>query len=90
MEQDDAGMSPLLLWGIVLAATLAGLAFVLLFILPNCASLPVRGEVSGECGTIQMGVIGLSSAMFLAGALFAGYRIAVAVREERETAGRGR
>lgn len=83
MEQDDAAISPLLLFGIVLIATLSALAFVLVFIVPNCASLPVRGKEYGECGAVQMAVIGVSSAMFLAGAVYSGYRIAAAVRGGR-------
>jgi len=84
MEQDDAGMSPLLLWGIVLIATLSALVFVLFFIAPNCASLPVRGNVPGVCGTTQMAIIVICSAMFLAGAVYSGYRIAASVKAGRE------
>jgi len=76
-------MNPLLLWGIILAAMLSALAFVPFFILPNCASLPVRGKVPGECGTTQMAVIVICAAMFLAGAIFSAYRIAVAVKGGR-------
>lgn len=76
-------MSPLLLWIIILAATISALAFVLFFILPDCASLPVRGKVYGECGAVQGAVIGVCSAMFFAGAAYSAYRIAGAVKERR-------
>ncbi|OPX62526.1 MAG: hypothetical protein A4E34_02818 [Methanoregula sp. PtaU1.Bin006] len=76
-------MSPLFPWLIVLIATLSALGFVLFFIAPNCAGLPVWGKTDGECGAEKTAVIVICSAMFLAGAVYSLYRIAMAVRERR-------
>lgn len=77
-KERDRGLSPVILWGTILAALLAGLAFVLLFILPNCATLPVWGKVTGECGTEKTGIIAVCSLVFLAGGIYSAYRLLAA------------
>ncbi len=82
MPPDNSRLSPALLWLIIFLASSSALAFVYFFIVPNCASLPVWGRVSGECGT-KLPVIWLCSAVFLGATLYSGYRLArIMVREE--------
>jgi hypothetical protein len=76
MTPDDTGGITAVAWIIILVASLSGLAFVIFFILPNCASLPVRGIPDGECGIEKMAVIYLCSAMFCGATAFSGYRLA--------------
>jgi hypothetical protein len=76
MQPDSSQGNPALPWLIVIAASLAALAFVMLFIIPNCADLPVWGRVSGTCGD-KILVAYLCAAVFLGAAVVSGYRLAV-------------
>jgi len=75
MQPDSSPCNPALPWSIVLATSLTALAFVIIFIIPNCADLPVWGRVSGTCGE-KIYVAYLCAAVFLGAAVFSGYRLA--------------
>jgi hypothetical protein len=45
-----------------------------MFIIPNCADLPVWGRVSGICGE-KIYVAYLCAAAFLGAAVYSGYRL---------------
>jgi hypothetical protein len=74
MQPDSSPGNPALPWFIVLAASLTALAFVIMFIIPNCAHLPVWGRVSGTCGE-KIYVAYLCAALFLGAAVYSGYRL---------------
>jgi hypothetical protein len=78
MPQEGSPLTPAIPWLIILPASLAALAFVYFFIVPNCASLPVWGRTTGDCGT-KIGVAYLCSGLFLAAAVYSGYRLAGAL-----------
>ena len=79
MPPKAQGFRPAILWLIVLVSSLSALAFIVFFIVPNCAALPVWGRNTGTCGE-KMWVVYVCSAMFLAGTFYSGYRLA---REEK-------
>ncbi len=74
MPEDDPPL-PAYVWLIILAASVAALAFVYWYIVPNCATLPIRGRVYGDCGT-AMAIVYVATVPFLGAAVFSGYRLA--------------
>lgn len=79
MPPDESRTLPSYIWIIILSATLSALAFVYFYLIPNCATLPIRGKVYGECGTVQMGILSVCSVLFLGAAVYSGYRLAAAM-----------
>jgi hypothetical protein len=74
MQPDNSPDNPALPWFIVLATSVSALAFVIVFIIPNCADLPVWGRISGTCGE-KIYVAYLCAALFLGAAVYSGYRL---------------
>ena len=75
MQPDSSPGNPALPWFIILAASVTALAFVVMYIIPNCADLPVWGRVSGTCGE-KIYVAYLCAAVFSGAAVYSGYRLA--------------
>jgi hypothetical protein len=77
MEENDSPPLPPVTWAVILVSFLCGLAFLYSYIVPNCANLPIRGRVYGDCGTSML-VVYVCAVMFLGAVAFSLCQLALA------------